>query len=66
VARWTASGFYGPTRKAVRLTGMSLARFEHGRIAESWLERDSVALGFGVAPKAVGDLLGRLRGSRTG
>jgi predicted ester cyclase len=64
VARWSARGAWGPTRRSVTLTGMSLARFEDGRIAESWLERDSLALVGSVSPKIVGDVLSRIRDLR--
>jgi predicted SnoaL-like aldol condensation-catalyzing enzyme len=60
VAHWSARASFGPTSKPLELTGMSLARFADGRIAESWLERDSLALVGGVAPKMVVDLLARV------
>jgi len=53
LARWTARGSHYLIKRQVELTGMSLARFEDGRIAESWLERDSAALVRMVLPQGV-------------
>jgi predicted ester cyclase len=62
LVRWSAEGSYGPRRKSVQLTGMSLARFDNGRIAESWLERDSLALVRQVRPQVFGDVLSDIFG----
>jgi predicted ester cyclase len=66
VTRWTVSGTHRHTRKKVELSGMSMVRIEDGKIAESWIERDSLVLVMALAPSDfVRSLLGwskRLRG----
>jgi predicted ester cyclase len=42
VSRWTLHGTH--EARAVRLTGITINRFEHGRIIEDWGATDTVAL----------------------
>jgi hypothetical protein len=44
VARWSAKGRVPPKKDDIILTGITFARFEDGRIAETWLERDASIL----------------------
>src|SRR4051794_12195403 len=54
VTRWTAKGHHHRRKSIlVDMSGMSLARFEDGRIAETWVERDSSVVMRAIAPKAM-------------
>jgi steroid delta-isomerase-like uncharacterized protein len=57
-ARWTARGTHrGPflgipgTRQVVEISGMSMLRFEDGKIVEGWLERDTIGILRRIAPE---------------
>jgi len=63
VTRWTARGTnlgdlwaIEPTGKAATVTGMSIDRFEHGRIVEAWTNWDTLGLmqQLGVIPVTAG------------
>lgn len=53
VTRWSVVGTHRFVRKRVALTGLTMARLEGGRIAESWIERDSAVLLTALAPTDV-------------
>jgi predicted SnoaL-like aldol condensation-catalyzing enzyme len=54
VTRWTAKGRHRRRKNIdVDMSGMSLARFEDGLIAETWVERDSSVVMQALAPEAM-------------
>jgi predicted SnoaL-like aldol condensation-catalyzing enzyme len=59
VTRWSARAKVRRNKAPVELTGMTLARFEDGRVAESWLERDSAVLVNAVAPNVAFEALNK-------
>ena len=67
--RWTSRGTHrgvlmglAPTGKQVEVTGMSIDRFEDGKIAESWSNWDTLGLlrqlGASPAPGSIGEKVG--------
>ena len=52
--RWTGSMTHAPTGKAVMITGITIDRFENGRIIEAWRSMDMLAMlrGIGAIAKS--------------
>lgn len=44
VTHWTMTGTHQPTGKPIRLSGVTIARIDGGKIAEHWSYRDDLAL----------------------